>query len=213
MTARTRIRFHLCCDLAFWLVDARGMKCGQTCHVHGSYRWNKPNCDHCGVEASERCLEAPVTPGEPGATCGTCSGRGAVGKVCEPCGGRGLYGSRGTSTGCGFCGCTGRLLPSGADTFPCPDCTPSPPRSPEAPKDSPAQWLARAKTSMLEDRADRSPEAKACEAWCGCTEDTWLAHHGTVMKARCVGAGQAMLYFCSQACFDAGRPLNPRAAK
>lgn len=65
----------------------------------------------------------PQPPASGPGLCGTCSGRGVVGKVCEPCGGRGLYGSRGTSTGCGFCGCTGRLLPTGTDNFPCPTCS------------------------------------------------------------------------------------------
>jgi hypothetical protein len=134
-------------------------------------------------------LDAPVTPGEPGATCGTC---------------------KGTRTRYVSIGAFGEVV---ADQ-PCPDCAPSPPRSPEACPEcrGPMPCSRTIRCRQVNAAALRSPEAP-CEAWCGCTEDTWLAHHGTVMKARCVGAGQAMLYFCSQACFDAGLALNPRAAK
>src|SRR5690349_18707971 len=52
-------------------------------------------------------LDAPVTPGEPGATCGTC---------------------KGTMTRYVSIGAFGEVVVDQS----CPDCTPSPPRSPEA---------------------------------------------------------------------------------
>ena len=63
--------------------------------------------------------------------------------------------------------------------------------------------------SMLRPSPPRSPEAKACEAWCGDTQAFILAAP--------VGGGftdrAERGRYCTADCADAGRALNPRAAK
>jgi len=101
-------------------------------------------------------LDAPVTPGEPGATCGTC---------------------KGTRTRYVSIGAFGEVV---ADQ-PCQACTPSPPRS---------------------------PEAKACEAWCGGRYEDMPFRSSALVPPGAPERG-----YCSMACRDAGKALNPRAAK
>jgi len=55
----------------------------------------------------------PFPPGYPPPPEGAAPTEPPNGDVCMPCSGRGGYGVRGAVTRCGFCGGTGRLLPSG----------------------------------------------------------------------------------------------------
>ena len=59
------VAFNLCCEESYWLVNAAGFRCGQTCYVHGSYRWDKVTCGHCGVIASELCSDQRRAPRPP----------------------------------------------------------------------------------------------------------------------------------------------------
>ena len=131
-------------------------------------------------------LDAPVPPGEPGATCGTCRGARKVRKDCRGCFHEAHFGPCFKRNGG-----TAYQCPCIADTQdcfkPCPACaTPSPPRS---------------------------PEAKACAPWCG----TGWHEHEPEDHEEGVWQGRQLhdlstLCFCTLACRDAGKPLNPSSA-
>ena len=135
------------------------------------------------LEALLARLDAPVTPGEPGAPCGTC---------------------KGTRTRYVSIGAFGEVV---ADR-PCPDCTASPPRSPEAPDDGEchckhcevvAEQRAREEARRA---AARSPEAKACER---CGGRGIIAMH--TITAPFDATNNGACHACN------GTGLNPRAAK
>jgi len=135
--------------------------------------------------ADKPCPVSALTPGEPGATCGTCGGRERIGGWAP-----------------------GATEPGDE---PCPDCTPSPPRPPEDHDLLVGGCHCKHCEVLAEQRARedarraaaRSPEAKACASWCG-----WWAGDLPDEGVYWAANGQG---FCSIPCHRAGKALNPRA--